>query len=511
MTPANKVIINTAILYGRMILTVGVSLYSTRLILEALGSTDYGIFELVAGIIAVLAFLKNTMATSTQRFLSFYQGKNDIEGQKSVFANSLVMHIIVGVVIVAVLALLESHLFEHFLNITEDRIYAARIVYRTMLASLLFSMINVPFMGTLVAHENMLFVAVVNILEALLKLAIAFVLISLEDSRLMIYSYLMAALAFITLLMYMGFCINKYDECSLRNVKIDKEQIKELSSFAGWNLFGALCGLGRTQGMAVLLNLFFGTVINAAYGIANQLAAQMYFLSATMLRALNPQIMKSEGVDDRERMLRLSMIASKFGFFLVAIIAIPAIFEMPQVLKFWLKEVPEYTSIFAQLILIAILLNQLTIGLQSALQATGKIKLYQTVVGGVILMTLPVAYIFLKMGFPPYYVFVSYLCLEVLSVGLRIWIAKKIANLSVPLYLNRVFVKSTLPLVSTIATCWLITKNIELEYRFFITGFVSSIIFVSAIYIFGLYEDEKNLLKKFYSSIIIKVYRKKII
>ena len=509
MTPANRVIVNSAILYGRMVLTVGVSLYSTRLILDALGSTDYGIFELVGGIIAVLAFLKNTMATSTQRFLSFYQGKNDLENQKSVFANSLIMHIVVGIIIVIVLALLESYLFEHFLNIAEDRIYAAKIVYRTMLASLLFSMVNVPFMGTLVAHENLLFVAVVNIFEALLKLCIAFVLISLQDNRLLIYSYLMAVLAFITLLMYVGFCFKKYDECSLQNAKINKKQIKELSSFAGWNLFGALCGLGRTQGMAVLLNLFFGTVINAAYGIANQLAAQMYFLSATMLRALNPQIMKSEGVDDRERMLRLSMIASKFGFFLVAIIAIPSIFEMNQILKVWLKEVPEFTTIFAQLILVAILLNQLTIGLQSALQATGKIKLYQTVVGGVILMTLPLAYIFLKMGFPPYYVFVSYLCLEVLGVVLRILIAKKIAQLSIPVYLNRVFVKSFFPTICSVLVCWVITKNINFEYRFLLTGGLSAIVLVISIYFMGLYDDEKVLLQKFIKTIETKIFKRK--
>ncbi|WP_276165318.1 hypothetical protein [Zobellia alginiliquefaciens] len=505
MTPANRVIVNTAILYGRMVLTVGVSLYSTRLILDALGSTDYGIFELVAGIIAVLAFLKNTMATSTQRFLSFYQGKNDIENQKSVFANSLAMHVALGLLIVVVLALLESYLFEHFLNIAENRIYAAKIVYRTMLASLLFSMINVPFMGTLVAHENLLFVAVVNILEALLKLAIAFILISLQGNRLIAYSYLMAALAFVTLILYVVFCIRKYDECSLKNTQINKEQIKELSSFAGWNLFGALCGLGRTQGLAVLLNIFFGTVINAAYGIANQLSAQMYFLSATMLRALNPQIMKSEGVDDRERMLRLSMIASKFGFFLVAIIAIPAIFEMNCILKFWLKDVPEFTTIFAQLILVSILLNQITIGLQSALQATGRIKLYQTVVGGVILMTLPVAYIFLKMGFPPYYVFVSYLCLEAIGVGLRIWIAQKIAQLSVPLYLKRVMVVSIVPLISNIAICWLITRNLEMEYRFLLTGCLSAIVFTTSIYFYGLYEDEKTLLTKFFNTIMNKV------
>ena len=505
MTAANRVILNTGILYGRMVLTVGVSLYSTRLILDALGSTDYGIFELVGGIIAVLAFLKNTMATSTQRFLSFYQGKNDIESQKSVFTNSLIIHVVLGLFLVLILSLLESYLFENFLNIAWDRIYAAKMVYRTMLASLFISMVNVPFMGSLVAHENLLFVAIVNILEAILKLAIAFILISWQSDKLIVYGYLMAALALITLLAYMFFCFKKYEECTIRNIKIEKNHIIELSSFAGWNLFGSLCGLGRAQGIAVLLNIFFGTVINAAYGIANQLASQMNFFSSTMLRALNPQIMKSEGVDDRERMLRLSMIASKFGFFLVAIIAIPAIFEINQILKFWLKEVPEYTPIFAQLMLVAILLNQLTIGLQSALQATGKIKLYQIVVGGLILMTLPLAYVFLKLGLPPYYVFVSYIGLEFLGLIMRMVIAKKIAGLSIPIYLNRVFLKSLMPLIGSLISCWFVTHFFVIDYRFFLTGSISAIVFIISIYFFGLYSDEKLLCEHFYSTVKNKI------
>ena len=224
-----------------------------------------------------------------------------------------------------------------------------------------------------------------------------------------------------------------------------------------------------------------------------------------MLRALNPQIMKSEGVDDRERMLRLSMIASKFGFFLVAIIAIPAIFEINQILKFWLKEVPEYTPIFAQLMLVAILLNQLTIGLQSALQATGKIKLYQIVVGGLILMTLPLAYVFLKLGLPPYYVFVSYIGLEFLGLIMRMVIAKKIAGLSIPIYLNRVFLKSLMPLIGSLISCWFVTHFFVIDYRFFLTGSISAIVFIISIYFFGLYSDEKLLCEHSYSTVKNKI------
>lgn len=508
MTSANRVIINTAILYGRMVLTVGVSLYSTRLILEALGNIDYGIFQLVGGVIAMLAFLKNAMATSTQRFLSFHQGRKNIEKQKSVFTNSLMMHVVGGLFIVLVLASLEPFLFEQFLNIPENRIYAAKVVYRTMLFSLFFSMVNVPFIGSLVAHENLLFVAVINIIESLLKLAIAFLLVGLANNQLIVYGWLMAALAFLTLLLYMGYCFKKFEECTVQGFfKVDKVQVKELSSFAGWNLFGALCGVGRNQGLAVLLNLYFGAAINAAYGIANQVASQMNFFSATMLRAMNPQIMKSEGSGDRERMLRLSMMASKFGFFLVAIIGIPAIFEMTEILNFWLKDVPDYTVIFTQLILVSILLNQLTIGLQSALQATGRIKVYQSVVGGVILLTLPGAYLFLKLGFEPQSVFISYLIIETLALVLRVYFAKKMAGLSIRMYYNRVVSRELLPVMVSGACCYFITTNFLFDLRFLFTVIMSGIVFLGSIYWVGLCKDEKVLVHKFLTLTKNKIWK----
>ncbi len=491
-----------------MLLTVGVSLYSTRLILYALGNIDYGIFALVGGVVAVLAFLKNTMSTSTQRFLSFYQGKNDLQSQKSVFFNSLILHILVGIVIFFLLVSLESILFDQFLNIPNDRINSAKIVYRTTLISLLFSMVNVPFIGSLVAHENLFFVAVMNIFEVLSKLGIAFILITSDQNKLEIYGYFLAALSLITLIIYAIFCFLTYPECTVKGPKINQNRITQLSSFAGWNLFGALCGLGRTQGLAVVLNLFFGATINAAYGIANQLSSQIIFFSSTMLRALNPQIMKSEGSDNRDRTLRLSMIASKFGFFLVAILAIPAIFEMTKILHFWLKHVPEYTSIFTNLILVSILLNQTTIGLQSALQATGKIKLYQIVVGSVILLTLPFAYILLKLGYRPYYVYISYLALECIAVVLRLFIAKNIIGLSISLYLNQVFLRLLTPSISSALICLLITNFLEYKYRFLLTGILSTIVFMFTIYIFSMDKEEKKLIHNFFTLILKKIKRK---
>ncbi|GHT07364.1 hypothetical protein FACS189432_02470 [Bacteroidia bacterium] len=474
---------------------MGITLYSTRLVLNTLGASDYGIFDLIAGVIAMLSFLNVAMTVSTQRYLSFHQGKGDFETQKKIFTNSWILHIGIGLIIAVALFALSPFLFNGFLNIPIDRISTAKAVYYFMAASIFFTIISVPFTASLNAHENMLWIAVVNIIESILKLAIAISLAYfIQTERLMVYGSLMAGLSIISFLLYATYCLKKYRECSVKDYQMDKPLMKELASFSSWNLFGALGSVGRTQGIAVLLNIFFGTIVNAAYGIANQIAGQMNFFSATMLRALNPQIMKSEGMGDRQRMLRLSMMASKFGFFLLAVIAIPCLFEMPAILKLWLKNVPDYATVFCSLILIGTLVNQLTIGLPSTVQATGKIKIYQIVVGSIWLFNVPVAYILLKNGLSAYSVLVSFVCIEFLACSFRLFFAKKIANLSIREYFNRVFLKEIIPVTLSVVVCFFIVYFIHSDFRFLLTITVSVIILCTGIYLFGLCKDEKLLI-----------------
>lgn len=507
MRAANKVIFNTGILYTKMLITMGITLYSTRLVLNALGASDYGIFNLIAGVIAMLSFLNTAMTVSTQRYLSFHQGTGNFEMQKKVFTNSWALHIIIGAIVMILLLVLEPFLFGGFLNIPVDRIPTAKAIYYFMSISVFFTIISVPFTASLNAHENMLWIAIVNIIESFIKLGIAISLLwFIQAERLFAYGIFMAVLSFISFSLYAVYCLNKYDECSIKKYQIDKPLIKELGGFAGWNLFGALCTFSRTQGIAIILNVFFGTIVNAAYGIANQTAAQLSFFSHTMLRAINPQIMKSEGMDDRQRMLRLSMMASKFGFFLLAFIAIPVIFEMPTILKLWLKNVPEYTVIFCSLCLISILANQLTIGLQSAIQATGKIKAYQAIIGGIQLFNLPVSYLLLRLDFAPYSVLISSIGVEVLSCIFRLFFLHKKAGMSIIEYFERVFLKEIIPLFFIISTCWLVTNYVYFEYRFLLTVAVSVIIFIVSIYFTGLCKDEKI----FINDIMKKIIRRRV-
>ncbi|PKK36331.1 hypothetical protein BWI96_12150 [Siphonobacter sp. SORGH_AS_0500] len=479
-----------------MVITIGVSLYSTRLVLNALGAVDFGIYNLIAGIIVMLSFLNSAMSTSTQRYLSYYQGKKDESMQRKVFSNSLILHIIIGLSIVGMLELGSLFIFDGILNIPLNRLEAAKNIYHFMSVAVFFTIVAVPFSGLLISHENIVWVALINIIETLIKLGIAIGLYYISKDKLITYGCSMALISAISLVIYLIICLNKYKECTIKVYKdYDKPIIKELGFFASWNLFGALCSVGKTQGLAIILNVFLGTLVNAAYGIANQVSAQMNFFSSAMLQALNPQIMKSEGAGDRSKMLKLSMAGSKFAFFLLAFIAIPAIFEIKNILELWLKNVPPYTVTFCQLILIGIMTNQLTIGLQSALQATGKIKTYQTVVGGVQLLTIPLAFLLLKLGLPDYSVLVGLIVIEFIACILRIYFLHKIAGLSISEYLYKVILKEVIPVIVSVSICWLIVQYIQVEYRFLLTFAVSIFFFFVAVYFFGLSNEEKNQVK----------------
>lgn len=493
MHAGKRVIMNTGFLYGKMLISIGIALYSTRLILSALGAEDYGIFNLVGGVIAMLAFLNGALGTSTQRFISIYLGKGDLSKLSLVFKASIRMHLVIGLIIVIVLEIAGLFLFDSFLNITPERIGAAKFIFHFMVISTFFTINAVPYDALINAHENLLFDALTGIGESIVKFGIAIWLIYSDYDRLILYGFLMAILTVVMRVVKSVYCYRKYDECKTKSkVQIEKSLYREMYSFAGWNLFGSLAKLGRAQGLAVVLNLFFGTVINAAYGIANHVAGQMNNFSVMMLKAINPQIMKSEGADDRKRMIKWSMAASKFSFLLLAFFAIPCLFEMKAILNIWLKEVPDYTIVFCNLVLIAMLANQLTIGLQSALQSVGKIKLYQITVGSLFLLNLPIAYLLLSIGLAPYTVLVSYIVIELIACLARIIFLKYLGGMSISEFVDEVLIKDILTILPMIITSYLIVQYFNFEFRFILTIGISTIVFGLSVFYFGLSKDEKG-------------------
>ncbi len=345
MKTAKRVISNTGFLYGKMLVTMFIALYSTRLVLQALGAADYGIFSLVSGVVLMLAFVNAAMTTSTQRIISYHLGSGDHDKVAVIFRTSLQLHLFLAILLAFVFELVGLLLFDVFLHIADSRIGAAKIIYHFMVISTFCTILSVPYVAAMTAHEDFWFESLVGVIESLLKLGTAMILFSCAGDRLILYGALMAGIIVVICLLKVLFSSKRYQECQrIHFLSCDFHLAKEMLSFASWNLFGALCGLSKSQGTAVILNIFFGTVVNAAYGIARQVNSQVSSFSLNMLKALNPIIMKNEGQGNRQQMLYLSMVASRFGFFLLAFFAIPLIAGAPFVLDVWLKTVPEYQT-----------------------------------------------------------------------------------------------------------------------------------------------------------------------
>ena len=507
--PVNRVVLNSAILYVKMGISVIVVFFSTRLVLEALGADDFGVYNLVAGIISMLSFLKSAMAGSTQRYLSYYQGKNDVEIQRKIFINSIGLHILIGLALVLFLEIIGVFLFDidGLLKIDPDKVDDAKIIYHFMSATMFFTIAAVPFSGTLNAHENILSIAIIELIEVFLRLGIAVSLFFLiKNDKLVYYGLLTASITVVSCLIYALYCRGKYPECNRLFSKSDYDNklMKELSSFAGWNLCGSFCSVGKTQGIAIILNHFMGTIANAAYGITNQVVGQLNYFTTTMYRAFNPQIMKSEGDNQHDKTLHLSMIGCKFGFFLLAFVAIPFIFEMPAILDIWLKEVPQHASMFCSMVLVATMVTQMTMGLQSAIQASGNIKALMIGNSTIKIMTLPFAFIIMKLGYPLYWVFVAYIIFEMIGNIYILFLAHKSIGLSIGNFMKRVVLKEFIPVIVTCAVCLAIVTFFSFPFRWIITIPIGVLSFVASAYFAGLCDDEKNIIRDFIMSLLKK-------
>ena len=504
MQASNRIIFNTLITYLRSFITVFITLYSTKLIVKALGVEDFGLYSLVGGVVALLAFFKSALTASTQRFISVNIGKGLLNEVKKVVANSIVIHFLLGIIIVFIVEFLGLYFMEHKLVIPDNRYNAVVVVFHFVVASTFITIISVPAEAILNAHENMLFLAIIGVIEVLMKFCAAYFLTYVDDvDKLKLYALFLFCILFFMQIIKLVYCFFKYEETRI-SIKRDysKSQIKEHIGFVGWNLVGAACSMGRGHGIAIVSNMFFGPIVNAAFGVANQVKSQSSFFSLTLLKVMNPQIMKSEGANDRKRMIMLSLMASKFGYFLLAIFAIPFIFEMPSIIKIWLDETPQYVVSFCQLILIGALVEQLTVGLISSVQAVGDIKKYQVLVGGSILFNLPITYFLLSSGAKAEVALIVFIMIEVFAGSLRVYLCSKIIGLPIIEYLNKVVLKVILPTLLVVFISFLLVNFFTFKFRFLLTIIVSIITFSIVFMVLSLEKNEKDLLKKLLNRII---------
>ena len=449
---ANRVIKNTGFLYAKMGITMFVSLYTTRLILNSLGASDFGIFNIVGGAIAMLGFLNAAMASATQRFMSYSEGEGDKEKQKSIFNVSFVLHLGISLIVGIALLIAGYFFFNGILNIPQDRIFAAKVVYGSLIVSTMFTVMTVPYDAAMNAHENMKYYAVVGIFESILKLAVAFACVYTVYDKLIVYGILMACIPLVTLTIMRVYCHKHYEECVIApRVYWKKGLMKEMTSFAGWNFFSSSVTMISAYGQGIILNSFFGTVLNAAQGIASQINGQLQVLSSNMLKAVNPILGKSVGAHNTDLLIKSTMLGAKYAAALYSLVAIPLFIETPYILDLWLHNVPEWTVVFVRFQLLKTFIEFQFVTLPSSISATGKIRKYSFYSSLSNLLQLPVMYILFKLGYPPYFMYVSTIIFgNLLVYGIAMYFARKNYSLPIIVYIKTVLFPIYFALLSTL-------------------------------------------------------------
>ena len=437
---ANRVIKNTGYLYAKMAITMFVSLYTTRLILNSLGASDFGIYNIVGGAIAMLGFLNVAMASATQRFMSYSEGEGNKEKQKYIFNISCVLHFGISLLIALILLIAGWFFFHGILNIPENRIFAAQVVYCSLIVSTVFTVMNVPYDAVMNAHENMRYYAIVGVVESFLKLAVAFACVYTKGDKLIVYGMLMAAIPLITLTIMKLYCHRHYEECVIKPVKFyDKKLMREMTSFAGWSLAGSMGGILGNYGNGIVLNSFWGTILNAALGIANQLNGMLMVFSNSMLKALAPVIVKTEGGGEHEKMLEYSFTGCKFSFLLFSLFCLPCFVEAPYILKLWLRDYPDWTVAFVRFQIVRTLMEQTYTTLGTSLNATGNIK--QTNLFSFVLNLLPLLLLSIAfwLGASPWWYYpIVIFCMVVLTASSIIYYCKKYCRLNLWQYFKSI-------------------------------------------------------------------------
>lgn len=423
MEPAARILLNTMAQYTRAIITTCLNLYSVRLVLAALGTTDYGIYTLVAGVVAMLGFVTNAMVITTQRHLSYSFGQPNTELSRKTFSCSMLIHLCIGTSLAIVLMALKMTLFTHVLCIPPERLNTASWIYVTTIGMMLLSFMEAPFKALFIARENIIYISFVEVTDGIMRLLLVILLLDGSNDPLRTYGNLMLGIWCVRFLLFSLWPLIRYQECSPRNflTDINSKSIKAFSEFAGWTTYSMGCVIARNQGLNVLFNRsFMSTVLCASYGIALQVVGGAQIVSTSLLNAINPQIMQAEGAGNRTLMLHRAEQESRISSAMLATIFVPAIVEMENILQMWLSTAPPKAAFLCRCLLLAQIIDQSTYGLHTANQAIGHIRNYTLLMYTPKLLILPLAWLAHRMGGGVFSMMGMFLTIELAVAFMRI-------------------------------------------------------------------------------------------
>lgn len=489
-----RIAYNTFALYFRMIITMLVTLYTSRIVLNVLGVDDFGIYNIVGGVVVVFSFLNNAMIQATQRFLNVEIGK--IEGDvNKVFSQSLMLHIVIALIVLLLGETIGFWFLNSQINIPHLRTGAANIVYQFSLLTLCIGFIQVPYNASIIAYEKMTFYAYISILEVILKLLVVFSISYTNYDRLVIYAFVIMITTFVIFLIYKIYCNKKFGTCRFYVVK-DYLSYKDFIRFSGWSFFGSIANVSANQGVNVLLNMFFGVTVNAAMGITNQVNAALNSFVSNFQTAFKPQIVKTYIEGNKRDLIELNLKTAKYSYYLLYILAVPVFFEINFILKLWLGIIPEYCASFCRLILIFSLIDSLSAPFWMTIQATGRIRNYQIVISVILILNLFFSYATLYLGYSPISVFAVKIALGLLSLFVRIYFLMSEIKLSLKMFFNSLILpilKVTLISLVPIIICFLVLSVSNRIFFIFAFSFVWTI---CAIWFCGVDRSERIFIKK---------------
>lgn len=482
---------NTLLLYIRMLFMMAISLYTSRIILNTLGVEDYGIYNVVGGVVAMFGFINSSMSSATQRYITFALGKGNFTNLQKVFSTTLQIHVLIAVIILILGETIGLWFMNEKMQIPTNRMDAAFWVLQCSILSTIIMIISVPYNADIIAHEKMSAFAYISILEAVLKLAIVYILLIGSFDKLILYAFLLLAVQILIRFCYSLYCNKHFKETKYKHVW-DKTLFKEMTEFAGWSIFGNLSGVLFGQGLNMLLNVFFGPVVNAARAIALQVQCAIQQFVNSFQMALNPQITKTYARGELEEMHKLMFRSARFSFYLLFFLSLPVLFETNFILTIWLKTVPENTVIFLRIMICTSLIYSLANPLIVANQATGKVKKYQAVCGSILLLILPISYISLKLGFPAYSVFIVHFVMESIAQFARMIMLRPLIGIHIKDYFKYIYTPVIIVVSFSFIIPFIIYNNMnDTILRFFIVCIVCAISVSVVVYTIGLSNNER--------------------
>ena len=510
---ANRVVKNTGYLYAGMAISLFMSLYTTRLILNALGASDYGIYGIVGGAIALLGFLNGSMTVATQRFMSYTQGEKNIQRQKEIFSNSIVLHGILSIIVVVVLELAAYPLFQWILTIPADRIDAAQLIYQFLIVSTVFTILSVPYDAAINAHENMRYYAYVGVFESLLKLIVAIFIYYTSYDKLIAYGFLMTLLSILILSIKFAYCKNKYSECTIIGNYYNRQTASQLMTFAGWTFVDTMGTMVGLNGGEVVMNHYFGPIVNAAGTVSLQLRGRLMAFTNSMLKSLNPVIIKKEGEGNREEMLAFTLSGAKMSYLLFAFLAIPFIIDAPFILKLWLGNVPDWAVCFSRIQMFIGLAYSLSVTLTTSLNASGIIKknsIFRCIVHIIPLFLFALLY---KYGAEPYWSYIIVLInYSVVLEGYLLYQCHLHCNLNAIDYLRKILFPCLICSLFSFVIGWIVSMLLEESVirLFFIMLIIDFVLFLSS-YIILLDNIERAYLRSSLVKVIGNMTKRRIL